>query len=92
MDKPIYLGFSVLELSKLHMYETYYDILQPYFGEENLQLHYMDSVTKDTPIILKENENIKILRVDEIIDEEIGIRMKILLLNGERKNLVIVKI
>ena len=32
MDKPIYLGFSVLELSKLHMYETYYDILQPYFG------------------------------------------------------------
>ena len=25
MDKPIYLGFSVLELSKLLMYETYYD-------------------------------------------------------------------
>ena len=32
MDKPIYLGFSVLELSKLFMYETYYDKLQPYFG------------------------------------------------------------
>ena len=30
MDKPIYLGFSVLELSKLLMYETYYDTLQPY--------------------------------------------------------------
>ena len=29
MDKPIYLGFSVLELSKLLMYETYYDKLQP---------------------------------------------------------------
>ena len=42
MDKPIYLGFSVLELSKLLMYETYYDKLQPYFGEENIQLHYMD--------------------------------------------------
>ena len=25
MDKPIYLGFSVLELSKLLMYETYFD-------------------------------------------------------------------
>ena len=24
------------------MYETHYDILQPYFGQENLQLHYMD--------------------------------------------------
>ena len=39
MDKPIYLGFNVLELSKLHMYETYYDKLQPYFGQENIQLH-----------------------------------------------------
>ena len=29
MDTPIYLGFSVLELSNLLMYETYYDILQP---------------------------------------------------------------
>ena len=43
MDKPIYLGSAILELSKLHMYETYYDILQPYFGQENLQLHYMDT-------------------------------------------------
>ena len=70
MDKPIYLGFTVLELSKLLMYETYYDKLQPYFGEENIQLHYMDSVTKDTPIIIKENEIIKILRIDEIVDDE----------------------
>ena len=33
MDKPIYLGFSVLELSKVLMYETYYDKLQPYFAQ-----------------------------------------------------------
>ena len=32
MNKPIYLGFSVLELSKLLLYETFYDKLQPYFG------------------------------------------------------------
>ena len=32
--------------------------------------HYMDSVTKDTPILLKENENIEILRIDEFVDEE----------------------
>ena len=43
MDKPIYLGFAVLELSKLLMYETYYDKLQPYFGQENIHLHYMDT-------------------------------------------------
>ena len=29
MDKPIYLGFAVLDLSKLQMYESYYDKLPP---------------------------------------------------------------
>ena len=42
MDKPIYLGFAVLDLSKLLMYETYYEKLQPYFGLENIQNHYTD--------------------------------------------------
>ena len=28
MDKPLYLGFAVLELSKLLIYEAYYDKLQ----------------------------------------------------------------
>ena len=70
MDKPIYLGIAVLEISKIFIYETYYHKLQPIFGEENLQFHYMESVTKDTPIILKGNEKIKILKVDENISEE----------------------
>ena len=39
IDKPICLGFSVLELSKLLMYETHYDELQPCFGQEKLKLH-----------------------------------------------------
>ena len=55
MDKPIYLGFTVLELSKLHMYETYYDILQPYFGQENIQLHYIDT---DAFVLSLERQNI----------------------------------
>ena len=25
------------------MYETYYDKIEPYFGERNMQLHYMDT-------------------------------------------------
>ena len=33
-DKPLYLGFSVLELSKLHMYSTDYDIHQPYLEKK----------------------------------------------------------
>ena len=41
MDKPIYLGFAILELSKLLFGETYYDKLQPFFSRENIQLFYM---------------------------------------------------
>ena len=42
MDKPIYLGFAVSEISKLLMQETYYDKLQTYFGEKVVQLPDMD--------------------------------------------------
>ena len=41
--KPIYVGFSVLDLSKLLMYQWYYDKMEPYFGEDNLELHYVDT-------------------------------------------------
>ena len=43
--KPIYVGFSVLELSKLLMYAWFYDKMQPYFGEDRLELHYLDTET-----------------------------------------------
>ena len=55
MDKPIYLGFSTVELSKLHLYETYYDKLQPYYGMENIQLHFMDC---DSFVLSIKKENI----------------------------------
>ena len=55
MDKPIYIGFSLLELSKFLMYETYYDELQPYLGQENLKLHCMDC---DSFVLSSETENI----------------------------------
>ena len=29
MDKATYVGFAIIELSKLHKYETFYDTLQP---------------------------------------------------------------
>ena len=43
MDKSIYLSFSVLELSRLLMYETSYDKLQTSFKQENIQPHCMDT-------------------------------------------------
>ena len=65
MDKAIYVGFATLEISKLHMYETFYDTLQTYFGQENLQLHYIDTdemilsmKTKDITKDLKNLEDI----------------------------------
>ena len=62
-DKPLYLGFSVLELSKLHMYETFYETLQPYFGEKNIQLHYMDTdsfvLSLNTKNIIQDLYNLK---------------------------------
>ena len=63
MDKPIYLGFAVLVLSKLHRCETYYDKLQPYFGLENIQLHYMDTdsfiLSVNTKDFIKDLKNLE---------------------------------
>ena len=63
MDKAIYVGFAILELSKFHMYETYYDTLQPYFGQENLQLHYIDTdgmiLSMKTKDIIKDLKNLE---------------------------------
>ena len=41
-DKPIYLGFCVLELSKWKMYEFHYDFMKAKF-QKNLSLNYMDT-------------------------------------------------
>ena len=43
LDIPFYLGFAVLELSKVIIYATYYYKLQPCFGEKDIQFHYMDT-------------------------------------------------
>lgn len=43
LDKPIYIGMVITELAKLHMYEFYYDVLQPFFGYQNLELCMTDT-------------------------------------------------
>ena len=42
MNKPIYLGFSILEISKILMYEFWYDYMKANYGD-NLKLCYMDT-------------------------------------------------
>ena len=63
MDKAVYVGFAILELSKLDMYETYYDTLQPCFGQENLQLRYVDTdgmfLSLKTKDIIKDLKNLE---------------------------------
>ena len=42
MNKAIYLGLSILEISKTLMYEFWYDFMKPKYGD-NVKLCYMDT-------------------------------------------------
>jgi hypothetical protein len=42
LDKPIYIGLSVLDISKTLMYQFHYDVMKPIYNE-NLQLLYQDT-------------------------------------------------
>jgi hypothetical protein len=42
LNKPIYLGMTCLELSKLHMYQLYYDLFQKIY-DKNVSILFMDT-------------------------------------------------
>ena len=42
MNKPIYIGQAVLDISKTLMYEFWYDYLKPKY-QDNIKLCYMDT-------------------------------------------------
>ena len=42
LDKPIYLGLSILDISKILMYEFWYDYMKPKYGND-VKLCYMDT-------------------------------------------------
>ena len=44
MIKPIYLGLSILEISKILMYKFWYDYMKPKYND-NVKLCYMDTVS-----------------------------------------------
>ena len=43
MNKPVYLGQVILDLSKIVMYEFHYDYMVPKYSLEKLKLCYMDT-------------------------------------------------
>ena len=52
MNKPLYLGISISETSKIVMYEFWYDYVKPKYGEK---LCYMDT---DSFIIYIKTEDV----------------------------------
>ena len=42
MNKTVYLGLSILEISKTMMYEFWYDYMKPKY-DDNVKLCYMDT-------------------------------------------------
>ena len=43
MNKPVYLGQAILDLSKIVMYEFHYDYMTQKYSSNRLQLCYMDT-------------------------------------------------
>jgi hypothetical protein len=54
LNKPIYIGVCILELSKLHMYQFYYDVLKKKYNDK-VTLAYTDT---DSFIFKTETEDI----------------------------------
>ena len=52
MNKPIYLGLSILDISKILMYEFWYDYKKPKYGND-VKLCYMN--TDSFIMIIKTN-------------------------------------
>ena len=65
MNKPVYLGLSILEISKTLMYEFWYDYIKPKY-QNNVKLCYMDSIIIIfimLLLIIKQKISMKILQM-----------------------------
>ena len=54
MNKPVYLGMSMLDISKILMYEFQYGYIKPKYGDR-VKLYYVDT---DSFIIYTETEDL----------------------------------
>ena len=67
MNKPIYLGLSILEISKILMYEFWYNYIKPKY-QNNAKLCYMDTDTFTINIKTKDSYKDIANDVDERFD------------------------
>ena len=63
MNKPVYLGQAISDLSKIVMYEFHYDYMKPKYNDGNLTLCYMDT---DSLTYSIETDDSMTLRIDSI--------------------------
>ena len=61
MNKPVYLGLSIPELSKILMFESWYDYVKPKYGQK-ARLCYMD--TDSFIVYIKTNDLYKDITED----------------------------
>ena len=67
MNKPVYLGLSILELRKMLMYEFWYDYVKPKYGKK-AELCYMDADIYRRFIVYIKTDDIYEDIEDDLID------------------------
>ena len=55
--KPIYIGYIILELIKLLIYEIFYDVLDTHFGQKIMKLLFMDIDSFILSVNAKDDKN-----------------------------------
>ncbi len=70
LDQPIYVGFTVLDLSKLLMFDFFYNVVQPLFPSPNNSVEVLYTDTDSLHLLMKgENMFEKLISIrDEWID------------------------
>lgn len=67
-DKPVYIGSTVLDLSKKHMYSFYYDFLVPLYYDEGLRMVYTDTDSFYLQVFNKPDFYHDLLRYERFFD------------------------